>query len=137
MRTFWVESGAHHIVIVPGQHRDAGARLPVPDADGLVVGRVHDPWVLLVEGDRADVVQVAEQREEAPPQLVVPHFDLVVVAARYEQRLRLVEVHAADGAIVLIEAVNQRAHAVVPELRAAATVGISDVDQHVVQRPNR
>lgn len=48
------------------KHRDAGARLPVPDADGLVVAGADDPGVLVVELHRPDVVQVAQQREETP-----------------------------------------------------------------------
>lgn len=31
------EPGAHHVVVVPGQHRDAAAALPVPDPHRLVV----------------------------------------------------------------------------------------------------
>ena len=67
-----VEQGTHDVVIVPREHADAGARLPVPDADGLVVAGGHDPRVLRVEGHRPDVVQVPQQREQAPPELVVP-----------------------------------------------------------------
>lgn len=40
-----VEGGAHDVVVVARQYRDAGARLPVPDADGLVVRRGDDPGV--------------------------------------------------------------------------------------------
>ena len=57
------------------EHADAGAALPVPDADGLVVAGGDHPGVLLVELHRPDVVQVAQQREEASPQLVVPHLE--------------------------------------------------------------
>ena len=32
-----VELGAHHVVVVPGQHADALPGLPVPDTDSLVV----------------------------------------------------------------------------------------------------
>lgn len=40
-----VEGGAHDVVVVARQHGDAGAGLPVPDADRLVVRRRHDPGV--------------------------------------------------------------------------------------------
>ena len=36
-----VELRAHDVVVVPREHGHAGAGLPVPQADGLVVGRGH------------------------------------------------------------------------------------------------
>ena len=76
-----------------------------------------------MELDRADVVEVAEQREQAAAQLVRPDLDAVVVAARGKERLRGVEVDAADGAVVLVEAVDEGPHAVVPELVVVVVVG--------------
>ena len=67
-----VELGAHDVVVVPGEDGDAGAGLPVPDADRLVVGGREDPGVLVVEHRRADVVQMAQQVEQASLQLVIP-----------------------------------------------------------------
>lgn len=116
-----VERGTHHVVVVAGEHRDAGAGLPVPDADGLVVGRAHDPGVFVVELDGADVVQVAQQCEQAAPQLVIPDLDFVVIAPGYEQRLGAVKVHPTHWAIVLIKPVDERAHAVVPQLQEQRT----------------
>eukprot|EP00955_Chlamydomonas_euryale_P057078 356656-Chlamydomonas_euryale.AAC.4 len=43
-------------------------------------------------------------------------LDFVVVAARHKQRLALVEVHTAHRPVMLIKAVDQRTHPVVPEL---------------------
>jgi len=74
-----MEQGTHDVVIVTGQNGDARARLPVPDADGLVVAGADNPWVLVVELDGADVIKVSEESEEAPMELVVPHLDLVIV----------------------------------------------------------
>jgi hypothetical protein len=99
-----------------GQYRDGGPRLPVPDPQRLVVTRGQDPGTRRVELHRPDVVQVAQKREQAAPQLVRPDLDAVVVAARREEWLRGVEVDAADWAVVLVEAVDEGAHAVVPEL---------------------
>jgi hypothetical protein len=121
-----VELRAHHVVVVPRQHRRARARLPVPEADRLVVRGGDDPGVLRVELDGADIIQVAEEREEAAARGVRPYLDLVVVAARGEERLRRVEVDTADGALVLVEAFDERAHAVVPELRGVV-VGVEVV----------
>ena len=36
-----MESSAHDVVVVARQHGQARSRLPIPDADGLVVGRAH------------------------------------------------------------------------------------------------
>eukprot|EP00965_Chrysotila_dentata_P212747 6187225-Pleurochrysis_carterae.AAC.3 len=88
-----VELRAHDVVVVPGEHRDAAARLPVPDADRLVVGGRDNPRVLDVELD--------------------------LVAAGDEERLHLVEADTAHRPVVLVEAVEQRAHAVVPKLHDA------------------
>ena len=69
-----MEVCAHDIVVVPGEHADAVARLPVPDADGLVIRRADNPRRLLVEVRCANVVQVASQGEDAASHLVVPHL---------------------------------------------------------------
>eukprot|EP00955_Chlamydomonas_euryale_P057079 356656-Chlamydomonas_euryale.AAC.5 len=68
-----VKARAHDIVVVASQHRDARARLPVPDADGLVIRRRDNPRRLHMELDRANVVEMSEEREEAAAQLVVPY----------------------------------------------------------------
>ena len=114
-----MELRAHDVVVVTGEDGGARARLPVPDADRLVIRRRHDPRVLRVKLHSPDVVKVAEQREEAPAQLVVPHLDLVVVAAGDEERLRRVEAHAAHRSVMLVEPLEERAHPVVPQLHDA------------------
>jgi hypothetical protein len=128
-----VELGAHDVVVVTGEDADAGAALPVPHADRLVVRGAQHPRVLVVEEGGAHIVQVSHQREQALALLVVPHLvhlfvsfalgklfcvfvylDFVVVAARDEQRLFVVEVNSSDGAFVLVELLQQSAHSVVP-----------------------
>ena len=69
-----MEHAAHDVVVVSGEDGDAVAALPVPDADGLVVGGGEDPGVLVVEHRGPDVVQVAHQVEQATLLLVVPHL---------------------------------------------------------------
>ena len=93
-----MKEGGHHIVVVSGEGRDALARLPVPDADDLVVGGAEDPGELVVELDGADVIEMAEKGEKTTTQLVVPHLDLVIVTSRNEERLRLMETHSSHGA---------------------------------------
>ena len=70
-----MEHAAHDVVVVPCEDGDAVSALPVPDADGLVVGGGEDPGVLVVEHRRPDVVQVAHQVEQAALLLVVPHLE--------------------------------------------------------------
>eukprot|EP00967_Tisochrysis_lutea_P014290 scaffold16053_cov21-Tisochrysis_lutea.AAC.1 len=67
--------------------------------------------------DGADVVQVAQQREQAASKLIVPDLDFVIITTGHKQGLRAVEVHPSHRAIVLIKAVNEGAHAVVPQLQ--------------------
>ena len=90
--------GAHDVVVVASEHSDAGARLPVPNANGLIVRGRQNPRVFVVKLNGANVVEVTEQREEATTLLVVPDLDFVVVAARHKERLRRVEAHAAHRA---------------------------------------
>mmetsp|Transcript_61993 Transcript_61993/g.98252 ORF Transcript_61993/g.98252 Transcript_61993/m.98252 type:complete len:202 (+) Transcript_61993:3072-3677(+) len=52
------EARAHDIVIVTCEHSDARTRLPIPNADSLVIGSTQNPWIFVVELDCADVVQV-------------------------------------------------------------------------------
>ena len=111
-----VELGAHHVVVVPGQDRDAVPALPVPDADGLVVAGGQDPWVLVVEHRRSDVVKMAQKGENATPLFIVPHFDLVVVTTAYKKRLNFVEVDSPHRSVVLVELVQECAHPIVPQL---------------------
>lgn len=73
------------------------AVLPVPDADGLVVGRGDDPGELFVELDCAHVVHMALQSEHTLFDFVVPDLDQVIITSAHEHWLRLVEVNAADG----------------------------------------
>lgn len=96
------------------QRRTQRPVLPIPYADGLIIGAGNDPGQLVVEEDGSDIIQMPIQREEASSGLRRPHLDFVVVSSGYEERLCLVEVDASDGAIVLFEAVNQGSHAVVP-----------------------
>ena len=67
-----------------------------------------------MEEDGADIVEVSIESEEAPPTLIGPDLDLVVISPRYEQRLRLVKVNPSYRTVVLLESINQCAHAIVP-----------------------
>lgn len=88
--------------------------LPIPYPYCLVVRARQNPGQLVVEENRANIVQMAIEGEEAPPTLVRPDFDLVVIPPRYEQRLSLVEIDTPDWPIMLLESVYQRAHTIVP-----------------------
>jgi hypothetical protein len=93
-----VEVGTHDIVVVASEHGDADARLPVPDANSLVVGSRENPRMLVMKLNGANVVEMAEQREEATTLLVIPQFDFVVVTTRNEKWLRVVKTNATNGA---------------------------------------
>ena len=69
-------------------------------------------------GARKDGAAKSKDRANAnaPTKLVVPHLDLVIITTAHEERLGVVEVDAADGTVVLIEAIEQRHHPVVPQL---------------------
>ena len=44
----------------------------------------------------------------------ISYLDLVVISSRHEERLGTVKVHSSHRSIVLIEAIDQRAHAIIP-----------------------
>jgi len=121
-----MELGAHHIVVVARQHADAVARLPVPDADGLIVGGAQNPRVFVVEGHRTHVVQMGQQGEDAAALLVVPHLDLVIISAGNEKGHLLVEGHASHRSVVLVELFEERVHPVVPQLDDATVQADQD-----------
>lgn len=83
-------------MIVASKNGNAIARLPVPDADRLVVRATEDPRVFMVKVDSADIVEMTCQCKLAASCLVVPDLDLVVVAGGYKQRLRRMERDSSD-----------------------------------------
>jgi hypothetical protein len=107
----------------------------VPDANGLVVRGgdlagllaspsrdtktiTHNPGHFMVELHGPDVVQVTGEGEETAPVLRsdIPYFDFVVIATRREESPGGMEMDGSDGTLVLVEAIDEDAHAVVPEL---------------------
>eukprot|EP00963_Diacronema_lutheri_P008926 scaffold776_cov347-Pavlova_lutheri.AAC.124 len=64
----------------------------------------------------SDVIQVAKQGKQAASKFVVPDFDLIIVSTRHEQRLGSMKVDPPHRAIVLVESIDERSHAVVPQL---------------------
>ena len=128
-----MEHCAHHVVIVTGENADAGARLPVPDANRLIVGCAKNPGIFVVENCGTNVVQVTQKGENASLLLVIPdlkkkfcnlnnipqhptHFYLEIVTTRHKQGLLAMEADTSDGSIVLIELLKQCADTIVPQL---------------------
>lgn len=70
----------------------------------------------MMENCRPDVVQVAQQSENTAFLFVVPNLNFVVISSGHEEGLLRVEADATDRAVVLVELLQQRAHAVVPQL---------------------
>lgn len=66
--------------------------------------------------NRPDIVEVSDQGKDASPEFVVPDFDLVIITARNEKRLRAMEINAANRPLMLVEAIDEGAHAIVPKL---------------------
>jgi hypothetical protein len=90
--------GTHDIVGVAGEDGQAGPGLPVPNANGLIIGGGEDPGEFVVKKDGADVVQVSVESKETALELPVPDFDFVVVSTRDKERLGGMKVHASHGA---------------------------------------
>ena len=84
-----VELGAHGVVVVAGEDADALSALPVPDPHGLIIRGGQDPWILVMEHCRPDVVKMTQQGEDAASLLVIPHFDLIVISSRDKESLLL------------------------------------------------
>ena len=68
----------------------------------------------MVEEDCSDIIQMSIEREETSPGLIRPDFDLVVVPSRDKEWLCLVKINAANWPVMLLEPIDQCAHAVVP-----------------------
>lgn len=107
-------------MIVSGENGDTSSRLPVPNANRLIVAGAHDPRVLVMELYGANVIEVSKESEQAPVKLVVPDLDFVIITSGDEEWLGEVEMDGADGAVVFVELVEEGAHAVIPELDDAA-----------------
>ena len=68
----------------------------------------------MVEEDRSDIIQMPIERKKTSPGLIRPHLDLVVVTSGDEEWLCLMKINATNWPIMLLEPIDQRAHAVVP-----------------------
>ena len=109
-----MELRAHGVVIVARHGTDKGSVLPIPYPDGLIIRTGQDPWQLVVEKYCSYVVQVPIEGKKATSGLVGPDFDLVIIPTRYEERLCLVKVNPPDWAVMFLESIDQRSHAVIP-----------------------
>ena len=69
-----------------------------------------------MEERRPNVIQMSQEREETFARLVIPDLDFVIIASTDEQRLSLMEMNASHGSVVFVELVDQRLHAIVPQL---------------------
>lgn len=73
-----------------------------------------------MELDSADVIKMPKKCKKTPMCFVIPDLDLVVITSGDEEGLGVMEVNPPDGTVVLLEAVDEGPHAVVPELDHAA-----------------
>lgn len=63
---------------------------------------------------------MSKQGKQTSVSFVIPHLDLVIISSGHEERLCDVEVDAPDGPVMLVEAVDECPHPVVPQLDDAA-----------------
>ena len=68
----------------------------------------------MVKEDCAYIVQVAIEGKETSPALVRPDLDFVIIPTRDEEGLSFVEVNASNRTVVLLEAIDQGTHPVIP-----------------------
>ena len=89
----------------------------VPNPD-IVAGLAANKGARVVIGFALESVSAGMPAaiERGRRKIVSKHLDAVVVAARRDQWLVAVEVDAAHRPVVLVEAVEQRAHPIVPQL---------------------
>jgi hypothetical protein len=78
-RVFRMERSTHDVVTVTSQDSDNTSSLPIPKSHSLIITGGNNPGQLLMELDRAHIVEMTRQREHALLRLVAPHFDLVIV----------------------------------------------------------
>lgn len=98
----WMELGAHDIVAVACDYIDTGSTLVVPETHGLVVACGQNPWELIMEKSRSNIIDMAFQSEQAAFLFVVPYFYVAIIAAWYEEWQLGVEVYATHSSIVLL-----------------------------------
>ena len=66
--------GAHDVVVVACEDADAVSRLPVPNANCLIVGTTDDPRILMMEEGGSDIIQMTEKSKNTSAQFVVPNL---------------------------------------------------------------
>ena len=113
-----MELCTHDVVVMAGEDADALARLPVPNANRLVIAGRKNPRLLVMKLTGANVIEMSRKREQTLAQLVIVKFEFVVVATRTEERHRRMERDATHRSIMLVVLVDQRTHSVVPQLDA-------------------
>ena len=112
----WVKLCTHHVVIVSGEDGNAVAVLPIPNTDGLIVGRRKQPGAFMMELHRTDVIQMSQKGELHLTCTVGPNDNLKVITSTCENGLRAVEVDSSYGAFMSFEFIEKSAQVVIPKL---------------------
>jgi len=100
-------------VIVSGEDSQTVARLPIPDANCLVIGTTQNPrQVIRMKLDRPHIIQMSTQRVQN--MLEIPDLDFVVVSTACKHTSGGVKINRADRAIVFFKPVQQRSNPIVP-----------------------
>mmetsp|Transcript_7017 Transcript_7017/g.15969 ORF Transcript_7017/g.15969 Transcript_7017/m.15969 type:complete len:205 (+) Transcript_7017:3226-3840(+) len=113
----WMKGCTHDIMVVTRQHAQTTPLVKIPQSQRLIITRRQNPWKLRsigMELHSSDVIQMTQQCKEASSKFIIPNLDFVIVAAGDDEGFVEMKVHTADGAVVLFEAVDDGAYAVVP-----------------------
>ena len=100
-------------MIVSGEDGQTVARLPIPDANCLVIGTTQNPrQVVRMKFDRPHIIQVSTQRVQ--DMLEIPDLDFIIISAACKHTSRGMKINCADRAIVFFEPIQQCSNPIVP-----------------------
>lgn len=75
----WTEMKTNHVTYLhktrdTAYKPNAGATLPVPDTNGLIIWTANNPGMLVVEESGPDVIEMSQHGKQALSLLVVPNL---------------------------------------------------------------
>ena len=100
-------------MIVSGEDGQTVARLPIPDANCLVIGTTQNPrQVIRMKLDRPHIIQMSTQRVQN--MLEIPDLDFIVVSATCKHTSRGVKINRANRTIMFFKPIQQCSNPIVP-----------------------
>ena len=101
-----------YVVIVSGEDSQTVARLPIPDANCLVIGTQNPRQVIRMKLDRPHIIQMSTQRVQN--MFEIPDLDFIVVSATCKHTSRGVKINGADRTIMFFKPIQQCSNPIVP-----------------------